>query len=262
MAESVAYVCPHCKSALKDTQEAYSCQACNRTYYIVNGIPRFIAQEDFQDAIPLVKSGTFNKISKLYDTNFVYNIVYQVLCGRKVPPLATLKQKIVDLCNPQGKILLDIACGSGKFSRVIASSACKVYGIDISQGMLEQAKEKAKEEHLENIFLSQGNAEALPFNDHSFDAACCTGALHYFPDTVKSLREIARVLKPGSPFVIMTLIRRRIFRYKTVYEHMQRSHGAHIFLEDELLKWLDEAGFKDVISETYGSMIVLQAKKK
>ena len=262
MVESITYICPYCKSPLKASQDAYFCHTCNKTYYLINGIPNFMMQDEFQNTIPLIKSGTFNKIAKLYDTDFIYNLTYHTLCGIKVPSLTKLKQKIVDLCDPHGKIVLDVACGTGKFTRVIAKKAYKVYGIDISQGMLEQAQIEVEKDKLDNIILSQGNVEILPFKDQIFDTACCMGALPYFPDTVRALKEVARTLKPKSPFVIMTLIRKRIFKHKLVYEHMLKSHGAHIFQVDELLNWLDEAGFVVVMYKIHGSMILLQANKK
>lgn len=82
-----------------------------------------------------------------------------------------------------------------------------------------------------------------------------------FPDTVKTLKEIARVLKPESPLAVMTFTKKRFLEYKCVYEHLRESHGVYVFEPNELERSLKKAGFKDFKPEIYGSMLLFSTKK-
>jgi len=255
------YVCPLCKSGLSQSEEGYSCQFCQKTYFIRNGIPNFLTQPESESENPMIRSvGTIDKLARIYETKLWYPVVYHIYGGIRIPSVKEAVKKVTEMTDAQGGIVLDVACGTGMYTRSIAKRAAKVYGIDISQGMLKQARKLAEKEALNNIVLSRAEVEKLPFPDSFFDAACCSGALHLFPDTVKALKEIARVLKPESPLAVMTFIRRRFLKYKRVYEHLKKDHGAYIFELDELAKWLEEAGFKDFKPEIHGSMLLFSAK--
>ena len=260
--ESVPYVCPVCKSGLSPSEGGYSCRFCQKTYFIKNEIPNFLTQPESESENPIIRSvGTIDKLAKIYETKLWYPLVYHIYGGIKIPSVKETIKKVTGMTDAQGGIVLDVACGTGMYTRSIAKRAAKVYGIDISQGMLEQAKKLAEKEGLNNIVLSRADVEKLPFPDHFFDAACCAGSLHLFPDTVEALREIARVLKPESPLAVMTFTRRRFLKYKWVYEHLKKDHGAYIFELNELAKWLVEAGFKDFKPEIYGSMLLFSTRK-
>ena len=260
--ESVPYVCLLCKSSLSPSEEGYLCPFCQRTYFMENGIPNFLTQPESESENPMIRSvGTIDKLARIYETKLWYPIVYHIYGGINIPSIKETVEKMTEMTDARGGIVLDVACGTGIYTRSIAKRAAKVYGIDISQGMLEQARKLAEKEGLNNIVLSRAEVEKLPFTDRFFDAACCAGALHLFPDTVKALREVARVLKPDSPLAVMTFTRRRFLKYKFVYEHLKKDHGAHIFELDELTKWLEEAGFEDFNPEIYGSMLLFSGRK-
>jgi len=256
------YVCSLCKSSLSLSEEGYSCRFCQKTYFIKSEIPNFLTQPESESENPIIRSvGTIDKLAKIYETKLWYPLVYHIYGGIKIPSVKETVKKVTEMTDARGGIVLNVACGTGMYTRSIAKRAAKVYGIDISQGMLEQARKLAEKEGLNNIVLSRADVEKLPFPDHFFDAAYCAGALHLFPDTVKALREIARVLKPESPLAVMTFTRRRFLKYKWVYEHLKKDHGAYIFELNELAKWLAEAGFKDFKPEIYGSMLLFSTRK-
>ncbi len=260
--ESAPYVCPLCKSSLLLSPGGYSCQFCQKTYYIKNDIPNFLTQPESESENPMIKSvGKLDKLAKIYETRLWYPIVYHIYGGIRIPSVKKTIEKITEMTDASGGMVLDVACGTGMYMRSIAKRAAKVYGIDISQGMLEQARKLAKKACLNNIILARADVEKLPFPDQFFDAACCSGALHLFPDTVKAFKEISRVLKPESPLAVMTFTRRRFLKYKRVYEHLKKSHGAYIFELNELATWLEEAGFKDFRPEIYGSMLLFSTRK-
>ena len=125
----------------------------------------------------------------------------------------------------------------------------------------EKAVIYAEKEGLSNIRFARARAEKLPFPDSLFDSVVCCGALHLFPDTQQALGEIARVMKKGARLTVMKFVRRRFLKFKRVYEHLARDHGAHIFDVEELDSYLSKTGFKDFIYNIYGSMILFHAKK-
>jgi len=260
--ESIPYVCPLCKSRLIPSSGGYSCQFCQKTYFIKNEIPNFLTQPESESGNPIIKSvGKIDKLAKIYETKLWYPVVYHMYGGIRIPSVKKTIEKITEMTDAGGGVVLDVACGTGLYTRPIAKKADKVYGIDISQGMLEQARKLAEKAGLNNIILARADVEKLPFPDQFFDAACCSGALHLFPNTVKAFKEISRVLKPESPLAVMTFTRRRFLKYKRVYEHLKKSHGAYIFELTELATWLEETGFKDFKPEIYGSMLLFGTRK-
>jgi ubiquinone/menaquinone biosynthesis C-methylase UbiE len=88
----------------------------------------------------------------------------------------------------------DIACGTGILADRIARElrAVEVYGVDVSDGMLAQARERSSE-----VQWRKGPAEHLPFEDGVLDAVVTTSAFHFF-DQPAALREFYRVLAPAA----------------------------------------------------------------
>ncbi len=93
-----------------------------------------------------------------------------------------------------GRKVLEYGCGRGSFAFFLAQQGAEaVVGIDISETGIEQARQKAAEEGLENARFHVMNAEAMDFEDGSFDVVCGTGILHHL-DLEKAFSEISRVL--------------------------------------------------------------------
>ena len=111
--------------------------------------------------------------------------------------------------------ILDVACGTGDLSLELLNRGFSVTGIDLSEEMLEIAKQKtaswyagvpARDNSQFSIFNFQfANAEALPFPDASFDAVTCAFGVRNFAHLDKGLEEMTRVLKPGGRMVILEL---------------------------------------------------------
>jgi demethylmenaquinone methyltransferase/2-methoxy-6-polyprenyl-1,4-benzoquinol methylase len=104
-----------------------------------------------------------------------------------------------------GGSALDVACGSGKLTAVLARNAgdgARVVGLDFSPQMLEVARRAHP-----GIEFIEGDALNLPFEDSGFDAATIAFGLRNLADPVQGLREMLRVVKPGGRAVVLEFVR-------------------------------------------------------
>lgn len=99
--------------------------------------------------------------------------------------------------------LLDIACGTGEFERLLLAEqpTQRIVGVDISEQMLAIAAEKCQ--MYPNVSFQVASASALPFADSRFDLIVSANAFHYFDEPTSALTEIDRVLKPDGAVVIL-----------------------------------------------------------
>jgi SAM-dependent methyltransferase len=105
----------------------------------------------------------------------------------------------LDLRVERGDAVLDIGCGVGRLTRVLAARAARVHGLDISAEMIERAR--AHHGSLSNIEWVLGDGTSLaPLDDGSFDACISHVVFQHIPDpriTLGYVTEIGRVLRPG-----------------------------------------------------------------
>jgi len=94
------------------------------------------------------------------------------------------------------KKVLDVGVGTGFLSIMLAEIGYSVVGVDLSEEMINKARKKVDARGLK-VRLELGDAEDLPFDDGSFDAAVNRAVLWTLPDPKKALTEWKRVLKPG-----------------------------------------------------------------
>jgi demethylmenaquinone methyltransferase/2-methoxy-6-polyprenyl-1,4-benzoquinol methylase len=99
----------------------------------------------------------------------------------------------------RGDRVLDVATGTGMVAaELLARADCTVVGIDQSADMLSAARTRfAGAAEGSRVELLEGQAEALPFPDESFDALTFTYLLRYVEDPAATVRELARVVRPG-----------------------------------------------------------------
>jgi len=99
----------------------------------------------------------------------------------------------------------DIACGTGILADRIERELhpAEVYGVDMSEGMLNEARARST-----GVQWLRGPAEQLPFDDGALDAVVTTSAFHFF-DQPSALRDFHRVLAPGGLAAVSTLSARR-----------------------------------------------------
>ncbi len=92
--------------------------------------------------------------------------------------------------------VLDVACGSGNLAVIAAQKRAEVTGIDIADNLIEAAKKRAADKGL-NIKFEQGDAEAMPYADNSFDLVMTMFGAMFAPRPDVTAGELIRVCKPG-----------------------------------------------------------------
>ena len=256
------YICPNCRLPLSAKGDRLLCETCRLEYLITNGIPDFIVEDLSGSQHPILRSvSNIDRLAKIYETWFWYPLVYHFYGGLFIPSVKEEVRMITEMVDAENGLGLDVACGTGLFTRSIAKKMRLVYGIDISKGMLEKAVKYAEKEKLNNLRFARAKADRLPFPDGLFDGVVCCGALHLFPHTILALGEVSRVMKKGARLAVMTFVKRRFLKFKRIYEHLERDHGVHIFDPKEMNGYLSQTGFIDFTHAIYGSMILFHAVK-
>ena len=99
--------------------------------------------------------------------------------------------------------VLDIACGTGEFERLLlqVNPNQQILGIDISTEMLAIAQQKL--DGYASVKFEQGSATKIPAVDEQFDVVICASSFHYFDQPMDALAEMKRVLKPEGKIVIL-----------------------------------------------------------
>jgi ubiquinone/menaquinone biosynthesis C-methylase UbiE len=106
-----------------------------------------------------------------------------------------------------GQTVLDLCCGAGA-SAIPAARAVgpegRVVGVDVSQGLLELARERADADGLTNLELRCADATATGYADGEFDAVICVFGVFFLPDRVGFTAEMWRMVRPGGTLAITT----------------------------------------------------------
>lgn len=142
----------------------------------------------------------YAKIKKLNISHYAGETSYYTRA-----PLREVEKKILSSLPKQSKIL-DVGCGSGRFSIGAAQLGFSVTGIDITPAAIEAANKKAKDLKLNNINFIIGDMTDIKFKDNEFDYVFCPrfsiNAVATFGKRRKAISEIIRTAKPGNTIYI------------------------------------------------------------
>lgn len=186
--------------------------------------------------------------AEIYDSWFV-PVLFAPVAEQMVAGTALL---------PRARVL-DVACGTGIVARTVAArlhGQGAVSGLDLNPAMLRVAHHASDAAGL-TIEWVQGDAQALPFPDASFDLVFCQQGIQFFPDRALAVAEMHRVLAPGGEVAVACwrgLARNPFFAHfaQVVQEQVGSDALALPFALDdplELAGWLQQAGFQDVSVE-------------
>lgn len=136
---------------------------------------------------------------------------------------------VISLLNLNENVcMLDIGCGTGwalgQAAKLVDGKGT-FYGVDLSEKMIEKAKENFKGR--ENFHFFKANAEEIPLENNQFDVIICTNSFHHYLHPDKALKEMYRLLKTGGKLYLLD---------PTVDNWMIRqiAKGMHLFIRDKV----------------------------
>lgn len=161
--------------------------------------------------------------------------------------------------------VLDIGCGTGAMLSMIISDYKDVQacGIDLSEKMIQKSAELLGQ----RVKLVVGDSDNLPWVDNSFDLVVCNSSFHHFPEPLKVLEEIKRVLKPNGRIIIADpwwSEPKRFLINSFLRSPVNFLGDVRIYSEPEFRKMLTDSGFMstswEIVSKMYSIAIGVAEK--
>jgi len=171
---------------------------------------------------------------KTIDNNKYYQTICQLNIKHytgEVPyysyaPFRKVEEALLKRLQP-GLNILDVGCGSGRFSINCAKRGFNVIGIDIAPDALKAAQKRSQEEKLDTITFLLSDMTHMPFQDNKFDYVICPrfsiNAVATFPMRKQAIKEMVRVVKPGGKVFIES------------FNRFYMGHGPGRFIKDTLI---------------------------
>ncbi|MGH9601456.1 MAG: class I SAM-dependent methyltransferase [Terriglobales bacterium] len=156
-----------------------------------------------------------------------------------------IAERLLAIMRPvPGALLLDAGCGVGSHLMRFAHKGFQCTGVDISETVLESAKQNVAQNHLEaQARFSCEALEKLSFQDASFDLVHCRGVLMHIPDWKRALAELVRVLKPGGRIAILEANHRAVeARLVRLARRFRKSQSRMQPTADGVEFWSEEGG--------------------
>jgi ubiquinone biosynthesis O-methyltransferase len=158
---------------------------------------------------------------------------------------------VLDGLEPKaGDRVLDIGCGNARDIMPILRAGARVVGIDLSAGMIQQARLELAAAGYPDVELEIGDATRLRFAAESFDKILCSEVIEHIPNTDDAISEMYRVLKPGGRLIVSTPNRRSWYGFDryVIWSRMLRRKWNHPFdnwtTMPELSALLERHGFQ------------------
>ena len=166
----------------------------NEHFRIRDGIPIFLREGEVTGANQRYQR-MYDRLARFYDFS---TWVYSRWQRMSIEPL--LRQYLDELEIRAGDRVLEVSVGTGRNLQFL-NRAAQFFGLDISYGMLKRCQRNATKWKLD-VPLFLGMAERLPFRDEVFDVVFHFGGINFFNDRAAAMREMIRVAKPGTKFVV------------------------------------------------------------
>jgi ubiquinone/menaquinone biosynthesis C-methylase UbiE len=175
------------------------------------------------------------------DEKIVYkNWVAEYADAKARDLILTVFDKLIARGLSDNSLVLDVGCGPGKWTKLLAEKGVFAIGVDASTGMVSVAKERMNKTSVKSSQFFAMDVAALGFRDNTFDFVNCVTVLqHNLVDQKwkRAVREIARATKPNGHILLYELatifpfkIRTQNLRFRTLqqYENAFAEHGAQL----------------------------------
>lgn len=183
--------CPVCAARMTLTPERVVCSR-GHGFPIVDGVPRFTSPSTYADSFGFEWT-SFPTLQLDTDRRRESEETFRIKTG----------------LNPEavrGRTVLDVGCGMGRFSDVVARwGAERVVGVDISRSVEAAAQNL---DGYPSVSVIQADLRKLPLSPAGFDVVFSVGVLHHTPSTARSFDAITRFVKPGGVLAIWVYSRR------------------------------------------------------
>jgi len=174
---------------------------------------------------------------KIYD---IHSLFYDATFGRLVR--RRIARAISHMNLQPSDLVLDLGIGTGVSLNYYPKDRGKVIGVDLSSGMLREARKKIREQGRDNAVVFQADAMVLPFGDNTFDHVFISHVISVVSDPYRLVREAQRVAKEGARIVIVN--------------HFQSTNRFLAMLEKWLcplctkLGWRSDLALQDLVRRT------------
>lgn len=166
---------------------------------------------------------------------------------------------ILEKCNnKENQTILDVGCGNGTMLSQVNENN-RLYGIDLSQSMIEHANNKLKD----RAELVVGDAEILPWTDETFDTVLCTFSFHHYPQPQKVLMEMYRVMKREGQLIIADpWLPKPLRQILNLVIQFSSSGDYHVYSKREISVLLQNNGFhiQSFQHPTYNTYLLVASK--
>lgn len=176
--------CPRCRGSLFNQESGFACSSCGQQYPNVRGVVRFVDESNYADSFG-------------YQWHR-FQLTQMDQEGKHLSELDFARKTGLKPQDFEGKLILDVGCGTGRFAEVATRWGARVVGIDLST-----AAEVAAKNLSERDFVAfQADVFALPFAPETFDCIYSIGVLHHTPDCEKAVKILPQYLKPGGTLAV------------------------------------------------------------
>jgi len=148
----------------------------------------------------------FNSWARTYDNSILH--FFFTRSNKSIVKLLPLTKEVS---------ILDVGTGTGILigQVLLKNKSAHLFGVDNSPEMLNKAKSKFQGKN--NVTITLGSANKLPYEDNSFEFVTCANSFHHHPDSLNSLKEMKRVLKPGGKVILSDgsldgFLRQKVFK--------------------------------------------------
>ena len=196
-------VCPSCRHKLSSKFDRLTCAVCKLSYPIRNDIVHFFSDSHAESGAGESKSQEYRKKYQEISSAINYNRKYQQRQKRRTRRETRIIRELLASMRPIDSIL-DLPCGGGRLSPLLAENSRVLIEADIAIGQLLYAQENSRLQ-IPRMWL-RASALQIPLSDASVDAALCLRLCHHFHTPEERENLVRELLRVARRFVILSFV--------------------------------------------------------